>query len=77
MTLSFQLARGAFALALMTALSLAAVLAPKDPARARLIIVTEAGTVTVACPVPPPALRLAAAPADLPALRRVIDSCRA
>ena len=76
MSLTFQLARGALALGLFAALALTAWLAPAANGTTRVILVSETG-VAVACPIPPPALRLALAPADLPAMHRVTGSCRA
>jgi hypothetical protein len=76
MNLTFQLARGAIALALFVAFALTAWLAPAADGAARVILVTEAGVVA-ACPVPPPVMRLALSPGDLPAAHRSPGSCRA
>jgi hypothetical protein len=78
MNLTFQLARGAFALALGAALSIAALLAPRVESGNRLVlVVADTGSVAIVCPLPAPVLRLAAAPADLPALHSSVPSCRA
>lgn len=77
MSLTFQLFRGGLAIALFAALSVTAWLAPSSQGTTRVILVSEAGTVAIACPVPPPALRLALSPADLPASHRSPGSCRA
>jgi hypothetical protein len=77
MSLTFQLARGALALGLFVALALTAWLAPAADGSTRVILVSDAGVAVVACPIPPPALRLALSPADLPAMHRVPGSCRA
>jgi hypothetical protein len=76
MSLTFQLARGALAIALFAALSMTAWLAPSAPGMTRVIIISGAG-VAATCPVPPPVLRLALSPADLPASHRSPGSCRA
>jgi hypothetical protein len=77
MSLNFQLVRGVLALALLFALSLTAWLAPAAPGATRVIIVSDAAAATTVCPVPPPVLRLALSPADLPASHRANGSCRA
>jgi hypothetical protein len=77
MSLTFQLARGGLALALFAALSLTAWLSPAANENARVAFLSGAGAVAIACPVPPPALRLALSPADLPASHRATGSCRA
>jgi len=77
MSLTFQLARGALALGLFAALALTAWLAPAANGTARVILVSEAGVAVAACPIPPPAMRLALSPADLPAMHRMPGSCRA
>lgn len=78
MSLTFQLVRGGLALALLFALSLTALIAPAaDPGATRVIIMADDATVAEVCPVPPPALRLALSPADLPATHRARGSCRA
>jgi hypothetical protein len=76
MSLTFQLVRGGLALALLFALSLAAWLAPAAQGTTRVIIVNDVAAAP-ACPVPPPVLRLALSPADLPASHRANGSCRA
>jgi hypothetical protein len=76
MSLTFQLARGGLALALFFALSVTAWLAPAAHGPTRVIIVNDVAATTV-CPVPPPTLRLALAPADLPPSHRANGSCRA
>jgi hypothetical protein len=76
MNLTFQLARGAVALALFVAFALAAWLAPAADGSARVILVTEAGVVA-ACPLPPPPMRLALSPGDLRAAHRQPGTCRA
>ena len=76
MSLTFQLVRGGLALALLFALTVTAWLAPAASGSTRVILVNEAAAITV-CPVPPRALRLALAPADLPASHRLNGSCRA
>jgi hypothetical protein len=77
MSLNFQLVRGVLALALLFALSVTAWLAPPASGRTRLILVNDVAAVATVCPVPPPALRLALSPADLPASHRANGSCRA
>ena len=77
MSLSFQLARGGLALAMFFALALTAWLAPPSSGPTRVILIDQAGTVATVCPVPPPPLRLALSPADLPASHRANGSCRA
>jgi hypothetical protein len=75
MSLTFQLARGGLALVLVAALSATAWLAPAARGTARVILVSDAGM--IACPVPPPVLRLALSPADLPMSYRSPANCRA
>ena len=77
MSLTFQLARGALALALVVAMSVTALLAPASRGTTRVILISDAGATTVACPVPPPVLRLALSPTDLPVSSRSPGSCRA
>ena len=77
MSLTFQLARGGLALAMFSALAVTAWLAPSAQGSTRVILIDQAGTVTTVCPVPPPAMRLALSPADLPASHRAHGSCRA
>jgi hypothetical protein len=77
MSLTFQLARGVLALALFGALALTAWLSPAADSGPRVIFMSEAGAVATTCPIPPPALRLALSPADLPASPRGTGSCRA
>ena len=77
MSLSVQLFRGGLAIVLFAALSVTAWLAPSSHGTTRVILVSEAGAVTIACPVLPPALRLARSPADLPVSHRAPGSCRA
>ena len=77
MSLSFQLFRGGLAIGLFAALSVTAWLAPASQGTTRVILVSESGEVAVACPIPPPALRLALSPADLPVSHRSPGSCRA
>ncbi|MGH8029167.1 MAG: hypothetical protein ACREO3_04435 [Arenimonas sp.] len=77
MSLTFQLARGGLALAMGFALAATAWLAPAASGSPRVILVSDAAPVVIACPVPPPVLRLALSPADLPASHRANGSCRA
>ena len=77
MSLTFQLARGGLAFAMFSVLALTAWLAPSSTGSTRVILIDQAGTVVTVCPVPPPALRLALSPADLPASHRANGSCRA
>jgi hypothetical protein len=77
MSLTFQLARGGLAIAMFSALALTALLAPSAAGPTRVILIDQAGTVVTVCPVPPPVLRLAQSPADLPASHRAHGSCRA
>jgi hypothetical protein len=77
MSLTFQLVRGGLALALLFALSLTAWLAPAAPGATRVIIVNDVVAAATVCPVPPPVLRLALSPADLPVSHRASGSCRA
>jgi hypothetical protein len=81
MSLTFQLARGGLALGLFAALTLTAWLAPRADAEAALADASLADVVAeaapAACPVVAPLIKLAAAPADLPTLRRAPGSCRA
>jgi hypothetical protein len=77
MSLNFQLVRGGLALALLFALSVTAWLAPAAQGTTRVIILNDVAAVATVCPVPPPVLRLALSPADLPASHRANGSCRA
>ena len=77
MSLTFQLIRGALALVLVAALSVTAWLAPAARGTTRVILISDADATAIACPVPPPALRLALSPGDLPLSSRSRGSCRA
>jgi hypothetical protein len=78
MSLNFQLARGGLALLALASLAAVALFAPTQAEPTRIILVTDAApAATVACPLPPPSLRLALAPTDLPALPRSMGACRA
>src|SRR5687768_1531383 len=67
MSLTFQLARGGIALAVVVVLSAAAWLAPASSPNPRVAWIAETEAAATACPLP---LRLASAPADLPKTRR-------
>jgi hypothetical protein len=77
MSLNFQLVRGGLAVALLFALSVTAWLAPASRGTTRVVIFGDMAAVATVCPVPPPVLRLALSPADLPASHRSNGSCRA
>jgi len=73
MSLTFQLARGGIALAVVVLFSTAAWLAPAPSTHPRVAWVAQAEAVAVACPLP--VMRLASAPADLPKARRLTVNC--
>jgi hypothetical protein len=80
MSLNFQLARGAIALAVLALSAAAAWIAPPTATAAvaapRVVLAADEIVVLAACPLPPPALRLASAPGDLPA-GLLAGDCRA